>query len=82
MRLHDKKVFTDKRVLEQMLKMRKLGWGYINLGYIYGVDFSTIYYECKKAGVLKVKPTNTLKIDNIIKNVIAYPNTVIIAKVR
>jgi hypothetical protein len=81
MRLNDKKIFTDKKVLEKMLDMRRNGWGYVNLGIVFGVDFSTIYYECKKAGI-KVSATKTLKIDNIIKNVIKYPKERIVISVR
>lgn len=81
MRLHDKLVFVDKKKLDKMLTMRRSGWGYVNLGFMFGTDYSTIYYQCKKAGV-KAEATHILKIDNIIKNVIAYPNTKITLKVR
>ena len=34
-----------------MLSLRRQGWTYLSLAFIYGVDHSSIYYECKKYGV-------------------------------
>lgn len=53
MRFNDKKIFSNKELLEKMLVMRRAGWDYISLGIIFNVDHSTIYYECKKASVNK-----------------------------
>lgn len=41
-------IFDDKKKLHEMLELRKKGWTYISLGTLYGVDYSSIYHECKK----------------------------------
>lgn len=47
-------VFSDKRKLETMLEFRRQGFSLISLGIIFGVDFSTIYYHCKKNHIQKL----------------------------
>lgn len=43
-----KRVFKEVDNLRQMLLLRKSGWPYEALANLYGCDFSTIYYWCKK----------------------------------
>ncbi len=47
------KVFSDKKKLSNMLEMRLEGFSLKSLATIFGVDFSTIYYHCKKNQILK-----------------------------
>jgi hypothetical protein len=48
-------VFSDKNKLEAMIELRKQGWTYHSLALVFGVDFSSIYHECKKFHVEKGK---------------------------
>ena len=58
MRKHDKRVFNKKDKLEKLIELRKEGWTYLSLAFIFGVDHSSIYYECKKYNV--DNPTDTI----------------------
>lgn len=48
---HIRKI-TEKE-LNEMIALRKRGWTYQSLAFIYGVDHSSIYHLCKKYGVLR-----------------------------
>ena len=52
---------TNKVLLERMLELRKLGWTYISLAFIFGVDHSSIYKWCKIRRI--PNPSRTLSID-------------------
>ena len=45
---HIRKI-TEKELAE-MVALRRRGWTYQSLGFIYGVDHSSIYHLCKKYG--------------------------------
>ncbi len=59
-------VFSDKRKLETMLEFRKQGFSLISLGVIFGVDFSTIYYHCKKNNIKKINAPKELSIPTLL----------------
>lgn len=76
-------IFDDKKKLNEMLELRKKGWTYVSLGFLYGVDFSSIYHECKKFHVEPpVKATRSNKAgivlspDNILKVVGLKPKKI------
>lgn len=51
-RIPFKKIFhTDKKKLDFMLSLRRQGWSYLSLAFVFGVDHSSIYHECKKFSV-------------------------------
>ena len=45
---HHNKITVDE--LEEILALRKKGWTYQSLAFLYGVDHSSIYHLCKKYG--------------------------------
>lgn len=47
------RVFGDKDTLKSMLKLRRQGFTYHSLGFIFGVDHSSIYHHCKNIVPLK-----------------------------
>jgi len=51
MRLHDKKLFTDKEMLLQMLNLRVEGYSVSALSTLYNCDKKAIRYQCKKYNV-------------------------------
>ena len=72
--------FDDKKKLASMLALREQGWSYLSLAFIFGVDFSSIYYECKKYGVDKTTnqitfitplPLDPINLTDILASVIA-----------
>jgi hypothetical protein len=58
MRIGDKNVFKDPHKKNNMLSLRRQGWTYLSLAFIYGVDHTSIYYECKKYKI--ANPVNTV----------------------
>lgn len=48
-----KKIFKDKQKLSTMISLREKGWTYKSLALVFGVDYSSIYHECKKFHVEK-----------------------------
>lgn len=46
------KVFRDYNLLTEMLSLRAVGSSYMALGEKYGVDHSSIVYQCQKHGVI------------------------------
>lgn len=63
-----KHVFSNKRKLELMLRLRKEGWTYHSLGFVFGVDYTSIYGECKKFNVKKEKENVDLSVRSILTN--------------
>lgn len=59
-------IFRDQGKLERMLEMRRAGWTYVSLGYIYGVDHSSIYSWCKMRGIPSPSAPISLDIGAII----------------
>lgn len=53
MREHYTRVFTDSKVLKEMLALRAKGRGYSSLARRYGVDHSSIMYQCHKYHIEK-----------------------------
>lgn len=39
-----------KKELDELISLRKKGWTYESLAFLYGVDHSSIYHLCKKYG--------------------------------
>ncbi len=66
MRTSYKKVFGDKELLESMFRLRRKGWTYMSLAIVYGVDFSSIYHECKKFNVKRSKKTVELSVKSVL----------------
>lgn len=59
MRTPYKKVFAEDQILNEMLQLRRAGWTYMSLALLFGVDYSSIYHQCKKFNALKFdKPVN------------------------
>lgn len=56
-----KKPFVDKKLLEEMLLLREDGWSFLKLGRKYECDHTSILYQCKKFGIKKGTPIETLK---------------------
>lgn len=83
-----KKVFSDPEKLARMLALRAKGWSYVSLGDLYGVDYTSIYHNCKvhKVTIQRhanpfsvvaivttvVKPKHTMSYEDYFKK--AYPN--------
>lgn len=47
------RVFKDEKKLKQMFGQRQKGFDIVSLGIIYGADFTTINYHCKKQHIKK-----------------------------
>lgn len=56
-----KRVFKDQRLMDKMLEMRRQGWTYVSLAFLFNVDHSSIYKWCKIRQI--PNPTITVSID-------------------
>lgn len=65
-RLSYTRVFRDKGNLEEMLSLRRKGWTYHSLAFLYGVDHSSIYHECKKFEVEPIKKKVSFSIKSVL----------------
>lgn len=63
------RVFKTKKSIQSLIKLRRKGYTYESLAFIFGVDFSSIYHHCKGVtpkGHLVFHPDNfmsSLRID-------------------
>lgn len=62
---HIRKI-TEKE-LNEMLTLRRKGWTYQSLAFIYGVDHSSIYHLCHKYRVQKVGPEISFNLPGVIE---------------
>ena len=60
------KVFSDKKKLNAMLDLRSQGFSLKSLATIFGADFSTIYYHCKKNQTIKNKDVKKFGIISVL----------------
>lgn len=65
-----KKVFADKAKMSRMLALRKQGWSYLSLADLYGVDFSSIYHQCKLHNVVVLHKGSIFSINTIVATVV------------
>lgn len=63
-----KMVFRNKHKLDSMLSLRKMGWTYMSLALLYGVDYTSIYHECKKFNVKKEKDSVDFSVRSILND--------------
>lgn len=68
MRKNDTKIFLDKQKLTQMLNMRRSGYALTSLAIIFGVDRTSIAYQCDKYLIKPLEETYTL--ERIIEDVL------------
>lgn len=61
MKAYVMKFKKDEKLLEKMLELRRQGWTYVSLGFIFGVDHSSIYKWCKVKRI--PRPSVTIAID-------------------
>lgn len=60
--------FNDKKKLDLLLDLRRQGWSYFSIAFIFGVDHSSIYHECKKFSVEKNHETIDFSVRTILHN--------------
>lgn len=70
---HIRKITEEE--INELISLRKKGWTYQSLAFIYGVDHSSIYHLCKKYGV---EPANRKIVYNLPEVIeISQPTNVI-----
>lgn len=57
---------NDEKLLEKMLELRRQGWTYVSLAFIFGVDHSSIYKWCKVRGIPRPSVTRAIDVPTII----------------
>lgn len=48
-----KRIFRDEAIFNSMIQLRKMGFSYLSLATIFGIDHSSIYAKCKKYSIIK-----------------------------
>lgn len=48
-----KKVFVDKQKLEAMKVLRQNGWTAHSIALVFGIDYSSVLYQCRKFDIHK-----------------------------
>lgn len=61
MKHYTMKFKVNEALLNDMLQLRRKGWTYVSLAFIFGVDHSSIYKWCKIRHL--PKPDTTISID-------------------
>lgn len=67
MRTSYKKVFKEDQILNGMLQLRRSGWTYMSLALLFGVDYSSIYHQCKKFHALKLNKPVDFSVKSILR---------------
>ena len=65
-----KKVFSDPEKMAKMLALRQAGWSYVSLGDLYGVDYTSIYHNCKAHGVRNERHGDPFSIVAIVTTIV------------